>query len=704
MGAGSMDYSGRAVGFESGAGKVFTLGGAGVRRIGGSRDDVRREAEAVMAKTAYRGVYTRGEAPQALFWGKLFYEADNGRLQFFSRNLDSLIRGLDSYAAEFEDSGRFRVVEFTKVPGDHLRVEVGTYEGGVGWVIYADSHYFHAPKAHRYGHKRNSKVNPHFPGKLGTGKRFAECVNEMEGRKGVYDPEGLCAYIGRRKYGRKGMARLAQNPSTSQWNIDVEGGRFVLRFWDGYEQSWERVKTFPSLGVARAWASKEYPGLKIVVTREATRYKKNPAGKRTKVVEYLVGSNSYATLARAKKKAQEYADDEEYPQTVIEETTVYEDRGILGGQVVKHEEKKYVVKPRTGRRNPSGGRESNPMKYLVQVDEEPYHKLAEAKTYKAARQRVNYFMRLYPDARIAVYNQTEPFKGPVGVYQGGQVLQYKGRTSKRAKNPRTKIPKAVKATKADRYGVYVGDSLAYVSTKKMDANKAASKLKLSGRTRIKIKKIGPNPVSGKVPKIGWRAQYRKAAYAVVRTPRKQSRIAKETRKAARGVRSITRRNAASRLVRVRATRNPSRQDAQDARVQHITARDGTAIGTVSGPYGDYQGKTFYKAQAAWKRASSTHRSHDAALKALKSAWNRDKRKRNPGNPGNPTTSKTTRQRNPAYAVYVGKSKAPAWVGKTAAAAKSTIRMLEDAGRSAVKGFKVKVLPTVKMGWRAPYVN
>lgn len=54
--------------------------------------------------------------------------------------------------------------------------------------------------------------NKGFPGKLGTGQRFAECVEEMEGKKGVYDPKGLCAYIGRQKYGKREFARLANPP------------------------------------------------------------------------------------------------------------------------------------------------------------------------------------------------------------------------------------------------------------------------------------------------------------------------------------------------------------------------------------------------------------------------------------------------------------------------------------------------------------
>lgn len=67
------------------------------------------------------------------------------------------------------------------------------------------------------------KGNPHFPGRLGTGQRFEECVEEMSHRPGVYSPEGLCATIGRRKYGDAGMSHMAHhNPVVS--NPDWEPG------------------------------------------------------------------------------------------------------------------------------------------------------------------------------------------------------------------------------------------------------------------------------------------------------------------------------------------------------------------------------------------------------------------------------------------------------------------------------------------------
>jgi hypothetical protein len=45
--------------------------------------------------------------------------------------------------------------------------------------------------------------------KLGTGERFARLKGKLAGKKGVYDPAGLAAYIGRKKYGKKRFQKLA---------------------------------------------------------------------------------------------------------------------------------------------------------------------------------------------------------------------------------------------------------------------------------------------------------------------------------------------------------------------------------------------------------------------------------------------------------------------------------------------------------------
>lgn len=50
------------------------------------------------------------------------------------------------------------------------------------------------------------KVNP---APLGSGERFAALKSQLSGKKGVYDPKGLAAFIGKRKYGAKKMAALS---------------------------------------------------------------------------------------------------------------------------------------------------------------------------------------------------------------------------------------------------------------------------------------------------------------------------------------------------------------------------------------------------------------------------------------------------------------------------------------------------------------
>jgi hypothetical protein len=63
----------------------------------------------------------------------------------------------------------------------------------------------------------NPKEKPFSRAPLGSGGRFAACVAKVSGKAGVYDPEGLCASIGRKKYGAKKMAAMARagrrNPS-----------------------------------------------------------------------------------------------------------------------------------------------------------------------------------------------------------------------------------------------------------------------------------------------------------------------------------------------------------------------------------------------------------------------------------------------------------------------------------------------------------
>lgn len=424
-------------------------------------------------------------------------------------------------------------------------------------------------------------------------------------------------------------------------------------------------------------------------------------------------------------------------------------------------------------------------------------------------------------------------------------------TKGRRRNPKTSTRKA--ATKAgSRYGVYVGPTLAYVTTRKLDANKAASKLKLSGRAGITIKAVGPNPVSGKVPKVGWRAAYRKAAYAAVKAPGARRKAARTTQAIRRGVRASAnpypqgvgpwmaiyrgspkfrattkaalkkkmdrdgsgtfevqryykastigksfgewktvgqynviakrfmmanpasrRRNGPSVLVRRNAGRNAGYQfmardrdsiaksfpwrsteqaamrDAEklakragvsavniwirakgspDASVYtRISAADlgrGAGAGRRSNPrlryrtkVGDrYAYRVSFKVNGKtvrWVRyAKDIYQAEEQAQKAIAREYPGDRvtglniaasaaaqlanpRKRRP-------VSRSANPKRPAYAVYVGDK--TAWVGQAKSAANKAVAMLEDAGRSAVKLYQVKIAPTVRMGWRAAFVN
>ena len=46
-------------------------------------------------------------------------------------------------------------------------------------------------------------------GRLGSGERFDRLEHQLEGRKGVTNPGGLAAYIGRKKYGAHRFGELA---------------------------------------------------------------------------------------------------------------------------------------------------------------------------------------------------------------------------------------------------------------------------------------------------------------------------------------------------------------------------------------------------------------------------------------------------------------------------------------------------------------
>ena len=52
-----------------------------------------------------------------------------------------------------------------------------------------------------------AKPNANAP--LGEGGRFAALKEKLSDKPGVTNPGGLAAYIGRKKYGNKGFAKLA---------------------------------------------------------------------------------------------------------------------------------------------------------------------------------------------------------------------------------------------------------------------------------------------------------------------------------------------------------------------------------------------------------------------------------------------------------------------------------------------------------------
>ena len=62
-----------------------------------------------------------------------------------------------------------------------------------------------SPRTKSRGRRPPPKVNP----PAGSGQKFKACVRTMRRRPGVRSPKGLCATLGRRKYGAAGMARLA---------------------------------------------------------------------------------------------------------------------------------------------------------------------------------------------------------------------------------------------------------------------------------------------------------------------------------------------------------------------------------------------------------------------------------------------------------------------------------------------------------------
>ena len=58
------------------------------------------------------------------------------------------------------------------------------------------------------GLKRGGRVKKKKKPKLGSGIRFKQLTSKLK-KKGVKEPEALAAFIGRKKYGAKKMAKMA---------------------------------------------------------------------------------------------------------------------------------------------------------------------------------------------------------------------------------------------------------------------------------------------------------------------------------------------------------------------------------------------------------------------------------------------------------------------------------------------------------------
>jgi hypothetical protein len=63
------------------------------------------------------------------------------------------------------------------------------------------------------------------PAKLGSGGRFAKCVESVTAKGGAVDPRAVCAAAGRKKYGAKKFAamgragRKRRNPFEGTWEV-----------------------------------------------------------------------------------------------------------------------------------------------------------------------------------------------------------------------------------------------------------------------------------------------------------------------------------------------------------------------------------------------------------------------------------------------------------------------------------------------------
>jgi len=71
--------------------------------------------------------------------------------------------------------------------------------------------------------------------KLGSGERFDDLVGQLKKRDDVKDPEALAAWIGRKKFGKERMSKLAKESTDVEELLVFEDVEDVLAFVEGLE-------------------------------------------------------------------------------------------------------------------------------------------------------------------------------------------------------------------------------------------------------------------------------------------------------------------------------------------------------------------------------------------------------------------------------------------------------------------------------------
>lgn len=120
----------------------------------------------------------------------------------------------DQLALVIAEIGSLKTLKKSELAG-LARLALGSAGGGKSWTSYTKAQLLDVLEL-----ETGAEANPAFSkAPPGEGGRFEACVRKMRRREGVYDPRGLCASIGRKKYGAKRMAAMAKrgrnNPYTS---------------------------------------------------------------------------------------------------------------------------------------------------------------------------------------------------------------------------------------------------------------------------------------------------------------------------------------------------------------------------------------------------------------------------------------------------------------------------------------------------------